>query len=278
MRRAILIPLTACLLLWVSPSACAQQPLDPPLKTLLDEIVAAYRKMNRYHEKFVYTAGSDSGQVRETVEFRFQRPNRFSLCRQYRDTSVVPSSRTPEPRLQLYISDGAELGRWSPEQKTFLRAKLPATLAEIAGLPLISPTLYLLLRNEDPFTPLAQQGGFTLGKPEKLGELDVDVIEFTTTSPETHAVGRGRILVGQKDRLLRRITFDVTEKDPMTGREVVKNSEMVWQIVNPTPTFTPTEFQIRPPGAKASASSPTGSRPSKNRGAAKPDQKSGKPK
>jgi hypothetical protein len=278
MRRAIPIPLSAALLFCFLPLARAQQPLDPQLKTLLDEIVAAYSKINRYHEKFVYTVGNGPGQTIESVEFRLERPNRFSLRRQIRESSGSASPNVSVSlRWQLIISDGAQIGRWSAERKTFIRDKLPARLADIPDFPMVSPTLFLLLRNEDPFTPLAQQGGFSLGKPEKLGELEVDVIEFTATSPETHAVGKGRILVGKRDRLLRKITFEVTEKEPMTGRDVVKSSEIVWQIVNPAPTFAPTEFKFIAPGANA-PTPPAGNRSTKNSGGARPDQKSGKPK
>jgi outer membrane lipoprotein-sorting protein len=279
MRRRIQILLIACLLLSLSPRVFAQQPLDPRVKTLFDEVIAAYRKLNRYHEKFVYTTGNDPVLVMESVEFRFQRPNRFSLRRQYRNPSVSTASNAPDAvRSQWFISDSAEYGWWTPERNAFFKAKLPSNLADIPDLPMVSPTIIMLIRNEDPFTPFAQQGGFSLGKPEKLGELDVDVIEFTTTSPETNAVGKGKILVGQKDRLLRKMTYDVTDKDPMTGKEVVKTSEILWQIVNPAPTFAPTEFKFIVPAVKAPSYSPSGSRPPGDSRGASPKQKSGKPK
>lgn len=246
------------------PAGAQENKRDPKVQVVIDQLVAAYRGLSALHLKMTMQSNaSDPGilppRVTEVLECRYQKPNRLwtESVRKFADGDVQRSR---------IVCDGKNLWRWDSATNRVSRERAPQALHAVGGLPDIAPELEVLLRNRDPFRELPPDAQCSLGKPEKAGDADVDVLEIKIPSSDTPIAGSVRLLIGQKDHLVRGMTYSGSGKDPKTGKDVHFKVELAYALVNAAPAFAASAFSFTPPpGAKMP--------PPEKRAAAKAGQK-----
>lgn len=247
--RSLILLLLALMVAAPGASGAQENKRDPKVQALIDQFVAAYRGLSALHLKMtMQLSASDPGilppSVTEALECRYQRPNRLwtESVQKFADGSVQRSR---------IVCDGKYLWRWDSATNRVSRERAPQVLHAVGGLPDIAPELEVLFCNRDPFSELPPDAQCSLGAPEKVGDVDVDVLEIKIPSADTPITGSVRLLIGQKDRLVRGMTYSGSGKDPKTGKDVHFKVELAYALVNAAPVFASSVFTFTPPpGAK----------------------------
>jgi hypothetical protein len=254
--------------------AGAQEPKpDPKAQALIEQMVTAYRDLPALYEKVTLTwaalpdATPTDGGIPKSLELRWQKPNRFAL-------SFVEEKAGKLVRHQA-VSNGVTLWNWRSDTNVAAKDKAPAKLVASpvpqAGLPEVD----ILFAGKNPFAELPPGATFAVGKPEKVGDMDLEVLEARITEKDVPFSGLLRIKIGQKDHLIRSMVFEGTGKDPDTNKDGSFKIEAVYEL-NLAPAFTPADFAFVPPaGAKIKGASVA--KPATRKPATKPAQ-SGKAK
>ncbi len=231
----------------LAPSAAQ---VDPKAKAVLDEVSKAYKTIAALHEKVVFTTETKNappdtvGQEPLSIEIKLQRPNKLFVDFQRKGPAGKPIR-------DLVVSDGNNLYRYTGQSHTQSKERAPSTHIAIVKLPDVTPECDLLFRAFDPFVLFNMGAKVTLGAPEKIMDLDVDVVMINMDPGMAQGSATMKVLIGQKDHLLRSIQYDVTAKDPMSGKDVVYKVTMKYETVNAAPTFADADFKFSPPaGAK----------------------------
>jgi outer membrane lipoprotein-sorting protein len=239
-------------------SAGAQAKFDPNARAAMDQMVAAYKGLKVLHEKMsfqiaVTPASNMMDGPPDSIELRFQRPNRLRL--------TVAETKAGKKAQRQVVCDGATLWRWDSGTNTYTKSKAPATFAGVTNISNDAPEFDILFSGKDPFKDFAPPNTqFTLGKPDKVGEVDVDSVEAQFKDPSGSMNGSMRILIGQKDHLIRGLSVDAAGKDP-SGKEMKFSVTMNYTLVNTAPAFTAADFAFTPPpGAKLRTTGGTGAK------------------
>ncbi len=247
---------------------------DPKVQAVIDQMIAAYKGLTTFHEKLVLVSTSTSPDVLKTwagptsVEIKFQKPNKVWV--DYRGVAAGKS------RHNMLVCDGISLWRWQEGEKTYNKSKALAGLLEITKqLPDDSPEMDVLFRGKDPFKDFkmgAAEVPLTLGAAAKVGDIDTDSIEAKMVGEGSPFQGLFRLRIGQKDRLIRELTFEGGGKDPITSKDLTFKFQMTYPIIEAAPVFTPADFTfvpppgVRPAGANPPTNNPTAPAPKKRRG------------
>lgn len=234
--------------------------LDPKVKEAFEQAYKMYQGLNSLHEKITVTASGSAemlgGSMPDSLEIRYQKPNKLW---------VQQSEKKKDGTIDrhLVVSDGTTVWRWESASNTYTKQKAPATFKAFSNLPSGTPEADALFRDKDPFEGLPAEAQMKMGQPTKVGDVDVDVIDATLAQPGVDISFKLQILIGQKDRLFRGISFNGGGKDP-SGKEMKMDLKMDYTIVNPAPTFTPADFAFTPPqGAKLAGGTPQPGTPAK---------------
>jgi outer membrane lipoprotein-sorting protein len=231
---------TACLAVH---AGAQENKRDPKVQTVLDQMMTAYKNIQALHLKATMkVTGIVPPEIAEgmpeNVEFRLQRPNKIWLESTGRHTRITIQ--------HLIVSDGEYLWRWETGMNAFTKTKSPSVLKEIDNLPNDLPEFEILFDEQNPFKDMLLEGTVTLGTPIKQNDVDVDVLEARMDAPDVPSMTL-KIMVGQKDHLVRGGTISGKGKHPMTGRDFDFKCELIYSIINATPTFTPADFVFTPP-------------------------------
>jgi outer membrane lipoprotein-sorting protein len=243
--------------------ACAanaqENKIDPKAKAILEEVTKTYKNLKAFHVKLSLKMKSNStepmaGQQFENVEIRLQKPNKIWA-------SFTERAGDKATRRQI-VSNGANLWEWKSSTNTYTKTKAPGRFAQIAGLPNAAPEFEILYYERDPFAVFpGPEAPLKLAAPAKVGEIDVDVLEAILGQEGVPFTATIRMMFGQKDRLMRGMTFAGSGKNPMNNQEITVNLDLTYELINASPTFTPADFTFTPPpGAKLEGS---GSAPAK---------------
>jgi outer membrane lipoprotein-sorting protein/peroxiredoxin len=197
-----------------TPSAAAATPgkIDPAARAVLEKMVAAHQGLKSYSATLEFTAKQgERTQARRSV-IAFQKPGRVRVVTTDTVTGVVTR----------VISDGADIFlASSAEPKRYRKQKAVAGLANIAasiGVGGGGGTGLLPLLTADPkaldrLVP-SQTKSLTLGAGETVAGAPVDVVTAVVggVGPDSDKAPQPKITVavGKEDRLLRRVTIDVT--------------------------------------------------------------------
>jgi outer membrane lipoprotein-sorting protein len=231
-----------------SVTAGAQEPKpDPKAQALVDQMVTAYRDLPALHEKVTLTwtalpGAPAEGGTPKSLELRWQKPNRFALS--------YEEEKAGKPVRHQAVSNGVTLWQWRSDTNVAAKDKAPAkpVASPVPGAGL--PEIGILFAGKNPFVELPLGATFAVGKPEKLGELDLDVLEARIAEKDVPFSGILRVKLGQKDHLIRSMLFEGGGKDPDSNKDQSFKIEAVYEV-NAAPTFTPADFAFTPPpGAK----------------------------
>src|SRR5258708_8215696 len=234
---------------FASSSAYAQAPKrDAKVQATIDQMALAYRALRSVHIKMVMKPTvSDPGFLKtysgpESMEIKLQRPNKISL-EQWR---IAGGQRTHS----MIVCDGVNLWKWESGIGTVAREKAPESISDIKTVPNDLPEMDVLLRNKDPFVDFTMGGAeipLTMGASAKFGDADAESIEAKIPTEGSPISGVLRVRIGQKDHLVRSLSFEGGGKDPKTGKDVTFKFEMTYPILNPSPVFTQADFKFVPP-------------------------------
>jgi outer membrane lipoprotein-sorting protein len=232
--------------------ALAQTPpvkRDPKVQAVIDQVLAAYKALNGLSLKVSVKATGPADMMRgapESVEMRFQKPNKLY-------SAVATRGAADRVDRKLIVSDGSFLWTWKSDSNTFTKGKAPALLKAATTLGDDLPEYELLFRDKDPFADLPGTANLALGPPQKVGDVDVDVLKTTVSEQGVPFQFVVQILVGQKDHLIHGMYFEGSGKDP-AGKDAKFDLRMTYDAVNANPAFTPADFVFTPPaGAKPAA-------------------------
>jgi outer membrane lipoprotein-sorting protein len=255
-RKKILAALCAvAALALVIPASSQETKRDPKVQALFDQSVAAYKALTALQEKitFRYTTTLPEllpGAQPDTMELKAQKPNKIALAY---------SDKTSAGKITKHqvVSDGSNLWTWHGDTNAYTKMKAPPKFPTIPDI-LNVPELDLFLRGQDPFLKLPIPATLlTVGKPIKLGEIDVDVVEGKVSQTGVPITGTFRMFFGQKDHLVHGIVFEGGGLDSRDGKQVSFKIEAVYLTVNPSPTLTDKDFSFTPPdGAKLEQPAP----------------------
>jgi general secretion pathway protein G len=242
---------TACLA--VHAGAQDNKP-DPKLQAVLDQMTTAYKNINALHLKATMKIAGIVPEdivdgMPENAELRLQRPNKIWLDNTQRHGQIA--------KRHLIVSDGENLWRWETGMNAFTITKAPANFNNMANMSDAFPEFELLFDGINPFEDLIEEGAMKLGMPIKLNDIDVDVLEAMVPTPPFYTTVK--IMVGQKDHLVRGLTVYGKGKNPKTGGDIDFKCEFVYSVINAAPTFTPADFVFAPPPgiAEPGSSKPT---------------------
>lgn len=249
LRIAIVAVLAGCLAV----SACAQETKpDPKAQAVLDQMLAAYKALNALHMKATMKLTGNApqimpGTIPESLEMRLLRPNKLWL-------HYVEKSGAKVQKEQV-VSDGTNLWRWQSATNIYTKTKAPGLFRDFPRLPDIGPEMDILFREQNPFQNFPPNAHITLGEPIKVGDTDVDVVEIKIAEEETPFTVAVKLLIGQKDHLMRGLSFEGSGKDPQSGKDLNFKMESTYSLVNAAPDFKTADFVFTPPpGAKPPAS------------------------
>jgi outer membrane lipoprotein-sorting protein len=258
------LALIAILASWAIPSGAQAPKRDVKVQAVIDQMVAAYKNLNSAQIKIVMKSHTTDPRLikdyngPESVEIKLQKPNKLWID-QWR---LTKGNRTHS----VIVSDGRNLWNWSGETNVYSKSNAPSKISEIAGLPDDSPEFDVLFYGKDPFQEFKMGDAelqLTLGGAAKVGDAETDAIEARIGVSGSPMSGVFRVRLGQKDRLIRSLSFEGGGKDPKTNKEATFKFEMTYPILNPAPVFTSSDFTFTiPPGAKLAS----GSTPAKSAG------------
>lgn len=256
LRIAIVAVLAGCLAV----SACAQETKpDPKAQAVLDQMIAAYTALNALHLKATVKRTGNAPPIMpvtipESLEMRLLRPNKLWFY-------YVEKSGAKVKKRQV-VSDGTNLWRWESDTNIYTKTKAPGLFRDFPRLPVLVEMGILF--EQDPFQDLPPNAHITLGEPIKVGDTDVDVVEIKIAEEGTPFTVVFKLLIGQKDHLMRGLSFEESGKDPQSGKDHSFKMELTYSLVNAAPDFKTADFVFTPPpGAKPPASgSPPNPKPS----------------
>jgi hypothetical protein len=262
-RIKFILPILCCAAIngsWCAPASGQAPKPDPKVQALMDQVIAAYKALPAYHIKVTFKYLPDdpvffgSGQPL-SMELKLQKPNKLHLTyseRIYegkpeeRLTGKIDPAKVKTVRHQI-VSDGTSVYRFQGSTNTFTKSRAGSGFPDVPAT-LSLPELEVLLRASDPFKKtLVPANLLTLGKPVKVGDDDLDVIEGRIAEPGVAFVGRLRILLNQKDHTFRGVQFEGEGKDPRDGKPLTFKLEAAYDRVATSPAFAAADFTFTPP-------------------------------
>jgi hypothetical protein len=248
----------------------AQQPAaNAAAENALAGMEAAYKALPALHIKVKWSAKYSGGMSADdfplpgpdSLELRMERPNKFYLS--------SASRRDGKPSSYLVVCDGSTLTYWRSSSNTYIQKGAPAALADLAAsLPedAIGVTIDgtweaesiaewdLLADARAPSIRKTVEGAsamLTLTGPEKLGDVEVNVVRLKTAGSPLPFEIEQRYYLDAESYLLRQVAIDAHGKHPETGRDFSVEMRGVYEIHTTRPNVGATAFQFTPPrGAK----------------------------
>ncbi len=222
-----------------APATPAAPALDPQVKTLLDQTVAAQKALTALTATLsITTVGTPQPDPGQTI--------RLSVDKSLGANAAVSDPTGPLARI---VSDNKSLTIYDVRAKKYQTQTLPAGSPAAAGVLSSSRSvLAQLMARPESLDQIAAQKGVAaaVGASAAVSGVPCDTMTFTPpASGSSQTVIT--VAVGHDDHLLRQISFVVTS--PAAGTEPAKtitHTETVTAF-STTPTLTAADFRFTPP-------------------------------
>jgi hypothetical protein len=245
----------------LSQAECQAPKPDPKVQALFDLAYATYKSLPAYHVKVSFKYQPDNrllfggeGQPL-SMDLKLQRPNKLSVSYVIRQVELKTTGEgkaskdeyvTKTVRYQT-VCDGKDVYRWSGGTNSYTKAKAGPSFPDLPPS-LNLPELPIFLRALDPLKTLAIPANLlTVGKPEKLGDLDVDVIGGKVSEPGLYYTAKLRIQMSQKDHTFRGVQLDGEGRDPIDKKPLTFKIEAIYDQVVTAPMLAAADFTFTPP-------------------------------
>lgn len=226
----------------------AASPHDPKAQAVLDQCVAAMKALASFRERITVKVTNPDlllAPLPQSVEVRFQKPNRFRV--------EVLELRNSRAAKRVLTCDGKSVRRWVSGGEGLKTEPAPKSLGELTDLPNVSPELLVLWTGAFDFKDWpAANVTLNLGNPEKIGDEEVNVIQGDLSAPGLAGGGSVRLFISKKDHLIRGLTMQFNGKDE-SGKEITGKIELLHEIKPAAPMLAADFLPPPAPPAKTAA-------------------------